>query len=323
MIPFRVMRPYGGTLLLSAALAAAVACGGGSDELPESASETEAPAQSAEPSTVQAAPGQPSESSELQVALATSDLSVGLNRFVFGVIDRESGPLRGSEVQIETYYLTPEGADGPRETRSAVWRKWPVGPGGVYTVELTFDAPGDFGVGLAIADPDGTVRGASTRVQVKDVSAAPAIGATVPRSVNKTSSDVAALDELTTDPDPDPDLYTLTIAEAVDDPRPLVVVFATPAYCQTATCGPQVDVVKGLKTRNEGKVNFIHIEVYDNPLEIQGDLGRGRISPTFTEWNLPSEPWTFIVDEDGVVRAKFEGFATSQELEEALAAVLP
>ena len=102
-----------------------------------------------------------------------------------------------------------------------------------------------------------------------------------------------------------------------------MVVFATPAYCQTATCGPQVDVVKGLKTENEGKVNFIHIEVYDNPLEIQGDLSRGRISPTFTEWNLPSEPWTFIVDEDGVLRAKFEGFATSEELEEALAAVLP
>jgi len=310
MARFGGMRSYVGAHLFCVALVATVACGGGPDDLPESASETEASAQ-------------PSEPSELHVVLVTSDLSVGPNRFVFGVIDRESGPLRGSEVQVETYYLTPEGADGPRETRSAIWRKWPVGPGGVYTVELAFDEPGDWGVGLAITESDGSVRDASTMVQVKDLSAAPSIGATVPRSVNKTSSDVAALDELTTDPDPDPDLHTLTIAEAVDDPKPLVVVFATPAHCQTATCGPQVDVVKSLKTQNESDVNFIHIEVYDNPLEIQGDLSRGRISPTFTEWNLPTEPWTFIVDGDGVLQAKFEGFATTQELEEALAAVLP
>ena len=69
-------------------------------------------------------------------------------------------------------------------------------------------------------------------------------------------------------------------------------------------------------------MNFIHIEVYDNPHEIQGDLSNARLSPTLTEWNLPSEPWTFVIDGDGLVQAKFEGFATSEELEDALGTVL-
>ena len=51
-------------------------------------------------------------------------------------------------------------------------------------------------------------------------------------------------------------------------------------------------------------------------------FSNARISPTLTEWNLPSEPWTFVVDGDGLVQAKFEGFATSQELGDALETVV-
>ena len=127
--------------------------------------------------------------------------------------------------------------------------------------------------------------------------------------------------ELTTDPQPDPDLYRLSIAEAVASGKPLVVAFSTPAYCTTATCGPQLDVIKRLRDRHADRANFIHVEVYDNPHEIQGDLSNARIAPAVTEWGLPSEPWTFIVDADGLVSAKFEGFATRDELEESLLAV--
>ena len=43
---------------------------------------------------------------------------------------------------------------------------------------------------------------------------------------------------------------------------------------------------------------------------------------TMDEWGLITEPWTFILDSDGRVRAKFEQFVTEDEiivaLEEAL-----
>ena len=263
------------------------------------------------------------EAADLQTVLASSDLSVGLNRVVFGLIDRPSGPLRDADVQVSTFYLGESGSEGPKENVTAVFRKWPVGQAGVYTAQLNFDRPGSWGLGLVVTEADGSTRASSTRVEVREASLAPAIGSPAPRSASKTVRDVAGLDEMTTDPDPDPELYSMTIAEAIDAGKPVIVAFSTPAYCTTGTCGPQLDVVKDLKPMYADRMNFIHVEIWDNPLEIEGDLSSGRLSPTVGEWGLVTEPWTFIIDKDGLVAAKFEGFATAEELEEALTAALP
>ena len=162
----------------------------------------------------------------------------------------------------------------------------------------------------------------TTTVQVKEESSTPTIGSPAPPSVNKTSRDVESLAHLTTAPTPDADLYGMTIRDALDSGMPLVVSFATPAFCQTATCGPQVEVVSKVKDGYRGRANFIHVEVFDNPHEIEGDLSRAHPVPSVEEWGLPTEPWTFIVDEDGTVAAKFEAFATAEEIEEGLAGVL-
>ena len=104
--------------------------------------------------------------------------------------------------------------------------------------------------------------------------------------------------------------------------RPAVIVFASPAFCTNAVCGPQVDVLKELKDKYRGRANFIHVDYFDNPDEIQGDLDRAVVSPTVLEWNLPSTEWSFVLDDAGVVAARFEAFATLEELEEALLDVL-
>jgi hypothetical protein len=41
-----------------------------------------------------------------------------------------------------------------------------------------------------------------------------------------------------------------------------------------------------------------------------------------TDWRLPSIEWTFVIDAQGSVTARFEAYATFQELEDALALVL-
>ena len=162
----------------------------------------------------------------------------------------------------------------------------------------------------------------TTTIQVEEGSFTPAIGSPAPPSVNKTSRDVETLDHLTTAPTPDVNLYQMTIQEALASGMPLVVSFATPAFCQTATCGPQVAVLSQVRDRYKDRANFIHVEVFDNPHEIEGDLSRAQTVPSVAEWGLPTEPWTFIVGGDGNVTAKFEAFATAEELEEGLAEVL-
>ena len=65
-------------------------------------------------------------------------------------------------------------------------------------------------------------------------------------------------------------------------------------------------------------------ELFDNPdvMRESGDPLLGVGAPAVEPWNLPSEPWTFIIDGDGLIAAKFEAFTTADELGEALVAVL-
>ena len=259
----------------------------------------------------------------ITVAVASTDLAAGDNRVVFGLIRQGKGPIRDAEVNVETFLLKDSGPDGPRQIAPAAFQVWPGGAGGVYIANLTFDETGEWGLGFRLSFPDGSESQAGTRVQVKSTSATPPSGQPAPRSQNKTSRDVGDLDELTTDHVPDPDLYAKTIAEALGEGIPLVVSFATPAYCKTATCGPQLNVLKQLKATRSERINFIHVEVYDNPPEIrESGISVARLSPILAEWGLPTEPWTFVIDADGIVRAKYEGFVSTAELEEAITSTL-
>ncbi len=278
---------------------------------------------STEPAPEPAPAVPPSLPDAISVAVASTDLAVGDNRVVFGLIRQGKGPIKGAQVTVETFLLTASGQDGPRQTVPAEFQVWPGGSGGVYVANLAFDETGEWGLGLKLNNPDGTETRAGTRVQVKSESATPALGAAAPRSQNRTARDVGDLSELTTDADPDPELYTKTIEEALDEDIPLVVSFATPAYCKTATCGPQLDTIKELKTEHSNRVNFLHVEVYDNPPEIrESGIAAAKLSPTLAEWSLPTEPWTFVVDADGNVSAKYEGYVSSEELEEAITSAL-
>ncbi len=306
-------RPWRVLPALLALLVLLVACGAEGSPAP-AAVPTQAPPEAATPA---------SDAAELRMLLASTDLSVGANRVVFALVASGSGPVRQPDgVRVQTFHLAPTGQEGPIETLAATYREWGDTGRGAYTVRLGFDRPGDWGLGVSVAGPDATVSSASARVAVREQSLTPALGAPAPLTQSKTISDTPDLNELTSDPQPDVALYQMTIAEAVASGKPLVVAFSTPAYCTTATCGPQLDVVKRTRERYADRANFIHVEVYNNPHEIQGDLSNARIAPAVTEWALPSEPWTFVIDADGLVAAKFEGFATRDELEQALLAVV-
>ena len=141
-------------------------------------------------------------------------------------------------------------------------------------------------------------------------------------SVNKTNSEEYKLNNITSDQDPDQDLYSLTISDAIKMDKPLVVAFASPGYCVTKTCGPQVNVLKSLKMKYKDKINFIHVEVYDNLDKIQGDLKQADISQVVLDWGLPSEPWSFLINSEGIIIGKYEGFISEYELEKNIQLVI-
>ena len=72
------------------------------------------------------------------------------------------------------------------------------------------------------------------------------------------------------------------------------------------------------------EIDFIHVEIFDNIREMldTGDSTIGQVAQPVSDWNLITEPWTFFVDSDGVITARFEQFTTSAELYEAMDSLL-
>ncbi|MGF1598721.1 MAG: thioredoxin family protein [Acidimicrobiales bacterium] len=181
---------------------------------------------------------------------------------------------------------------------------------GLYIAGYDFDAPGLWEV--AVVD-GGNVPAAL--VEVVDDSSVPAPGEPAPRSDSPTAASVDEVAAISTDPEPDLDFYRLSVADAVTNGRPTMVVFASPAFCQTAVCGPTMDIAKRA-VADHPNVDVVHVEPYD--IE-QARAGRLQPVALMTEWGIVTEPWVFIVDGDGVISASFEGIVGEAELEQALA----
>ena len=281
-------------------------------------------APTATPIVVESAPTETPEAPALSGLLATTDLGVGDNRISFLLIDADS-IVTVPDVSVTSRNVSSQDSSkAVEEHASASFRLWPFGTRGSYVTSLTFDEPGEWELDVEVTNEDGTVSAARIPLDVKETSLTPSIGSAPPMAVNKTLSDVILLQELTSWSTPDPDLYMETIPEALEKDRPVLVVFSSPSLCTSPTCGPQIEAVQEVKNRFKDQASFIHVEVYDNPAEIQGDLSRARYSPVVEAWGLTkledyfNESWVFIMGLDDRVLHKYEGFTSAEELEDGL-----
>ena len=304
--------PLAALIAAVAVMAVALGCGGESTD-PEASTQTTV---AETPQAVEEV-----ERTPLRMVPVTSDLAVGPNRFAFAVFDEDRSPVRVARIDVT--YLPLSGEERVERTAEAVFRRWPTGHAGVYSVQVEFDRAGPWGMLGRFTDADGNAVLAQTGITVKEQSSSPGIGQAVPASMSRTLDETEDLGNLTSSLSPDPDLYRVSIADAVGNGLPTVVSFATPAFCSTATCGPQVDILSDLKEKYAPGANFIHIEVYENPDEMFTNTSNGRLSPVMDEWGLATEPVTFVLGSDGIVTGKFDGFVNEEELESALIEVLP
>ncbi len=266
---------------------------------------------------------------EYSAIMVSSDLAMGSNRLVFGLVDRDNAPVNVAEAQVWAVYTHPGETEGvARRTATARFIPWPPEGSnrGVFVANLEFDRAGDatpdhpglWELVVTATAEDGTEIETTAAVRVAGETATPALGEPAPRSVTPTAGVTNDLATITSAPTPDPDLYQLSVHEALELGQPLVILFSTPAFCVSATCGPQLEIIGRLKDRYREEANFIHVEVFANPHLIQGDRFSAQRVPAVDEWGLPTEPWTFVVGKDGRISAKFEQFTPEGEIEAAL-----
>ena len=153
----------------------------------------------------------------------------------------------------------------------------------------------------------------------------PPIGAPAPLIDSPTADDVGGdIGRISSDPDPVARFYELSILDAIEADKPAVIAFVTPAFCQSGTCGPTIDKVKEVAASHPTDVNFVHVEPYlmwmkDGYLQpMLSEEGWLQSAPWTERFGLRTEPYVIVLDAEGLVRAKFEGAITVEELEDAL-----
>jgi hypothetical protein len=251
--------------------------------------------------------------SPYQIILVSTDFGVGQPRVSFMLYDGTEPVRDVSQVELTAVDISDD------DNHRAVWQGEATGytdyeiPYWVAYPEI--DRGGYWGMIASISHDDGSRSETTFVIDVLGQSLSPAIGDPAPPSQNRTINDTD-LSELNSGTETNPALYQMTVAEAVASGKPSVVGFITPGLCQTEWCTPVLNSVETVWAEvGQEQANFIHIEVY-------ADFQALTVVPEMGEWRLNSEPWVFVLDENGRVAAKFSGPVSPRELNEALRPLL-
>ncbi len=273
--------------------------------------------------------------SELVVSPAAMVFYKGENRYPFGVFERDRTQVSGAEValymarvpapkpggksksgskgqaaQAEQQALD-EPAIGPfpasiesLATQPAFRAKTtvddPDAASVVYSTNLNFSGDGEWRIAALIKE-DGEIKGTVLpSAVVGEFKGIPRPGQPAPRIHTPTAEDVGGdLAKITTRIPPDTQ-NRVDYADALGK-EPIVLLFATPQFCQSRVCGPVVDVAEQVKQEYGDEAAFIHMEIYKD-----NDPGKG-VRPQVRALHLPSEPWLFAIDRQGKVSSVIEG----------------
>lgn len=272
---------------------------------------------------------------ELVVSPAALAFYRGENRYPFGVFERDRTQVPGAEVAL---YLakTPApkpgaksktGSKGAEAKAQAQALDEPaVGPfpasieslvtqpafrakttsddpdaaSVVYSTQIDFPSDGEWRIAALIKDGDeikGTLLPSAVVGEFKRI---PHPGQPAPKIHTPTAADAGGdLAQITTRIPPDTQ-NKVDYADALGK-EPIVLLFATPQFCQSRVCGPVVDVAEQVKEEYGDEAAFIHMEIYND-----NDPSKG-VRPQVRAFNLPSEPWLFTIDREGRVSAVLEG----------------
>ena len=340
-------------LCLLAVAALATACGGSgsTDAASATAASRPAPPASDFPKAAGKTLGQVLNSasgpSKLVVSPASEVFYKGENRYPFGVFERDRTQVPDADVALyfakvpasEGGATSGQGsnsskavakalaqpAEGPfpasvesLETqpafRAATTTNDPDAATAVYVTHVNFPSDGEWRIAAMVKDGNQLKATLLPSAIVGQFKGVPRVGERPPRIHTPTPESVGGdLSKITTRVPPE-HMNQTDFYDALGK-KPIVLVFATPQFCQSRVCGPVVDVASQVQEKYGDKVDFIHMEIYND-----NDPSKG-IRPQVRAFNLPGEPWLFVIDRNGVVHTVIEGAFGVNELEKAVEGV--
>jgi hypothetical protein len=249
----------------------------------------------------------------------------GENRFGFGVFKVSGEGIPDAQVAL---YAAPRGGGELRgpfpariedlQTEPAFRSKTvaldPDTAKVVYISDVDFPRDGKWDMAAVVRDGDQLRSTLLPTVNVGGHDAIPAVGDRVPTIHTPTADEVGDLASIDTR-SPHDTMHEDDFADVIGK-KPVVLLFATPALCQSRVCGPVVDEAEEAKAEFGDEVSFVHMEVYANNNASDG------LRPQLREFALPTEPWLFVIDRNGRVSTRIEGAFGTSELDAAIRKVV-
>ena len=180
---------------------------------------------------------------------------------------------------------------------------------------------------LDVLTSDG--RTGSTVMTALDQGSTTPVGAPAPKVDTPTLADVGGNAKLLTtvvDAVIDDRLYTTSTADALAAGKPYVLVIDSNRFRVSPACGRAITMIRYLLDRWPD-VAFIHLEPFVYQVITDEPVLSGSIdNPPLNQWTEPwgigpapwpatEMPWIFVVDEMGVVRAKYTGIVGSADVD--------
>jgi hypothetical protein len=254
----------------------------------------------------------PQAQENLNVQPQNSTLLVGVNRVSIALLDGKQSPVAASGVNITI--LNPAGqsiATRPLDSIAAVYGGIPI-----YVGIATFPTAGQYEFLVTGRGGSGPIAGHAF-VTVASTGPEIAVGAHVPALHQAVLTDPGVTISMVDSGVPPDTWHDQTIAGALAAHRPMVLFFGQPGFCPSKTCGPTVAILKQLCTQFCSQFSFQHIET-----DFPASASQVFNNPAFRAFGLPSDPWVYLVNSDGVVTDRFEGPVTVAELQGAAAGTL-
>jgi hypothetical protein len=262
-----------------------------------------------------------------QVINPGGTIACGRTRLMFSFLDAQNVPVARPDRTVEVQ-LFDLGADPAKPVaQGTATFIWAIEDSvGVYVFDADLKTAGAYGAQFTTAAKGEAPESIRVGFDVQPASSVVAIGDKAPASDTPILADVGGdVTKISTDTAPVKAFYETSIADAVAAGKPFAVAFATPKFCTSQQCGPTLDRLKPIAARHP-KVTVINVEPYQLEVtdgQLQPVLTNGQLTPVeaTNEWRLPTEPWVFVVDKNGIVTASFMLIFSDEELEAALKAV--
>ena len=147
----------------------------------------------------------------------------------------------------------------------------------------------------------------------------PQIGSALVPVSTPTVSDHRGVEPICTREPPCP-FHQIDLATSLAAHRPVALLLSTPKYCQTAICGPVLDVLID-ESAHIGGVDVIHAEVYANPDAVT-TIADAKPTELVSAYSMSFEPCLFVTKADGTLVRRLDTIYDRTELREALAAAI-